>query len=147
MRYTDSFIRKFLSKKHKINKIWKALAGIMAIIVTFSVTYSLIMPAITVSRDQADEIAGLYLDDSEEVFDIVEDGGDEDELWTSEDTVIEHAGAVEDGWDGILIEEETEDETEDEFEDTGSGIILQDYDLLLMCLLTASALIIDAGDN
>ena len=37
----------------------------MAIIVTFSVTYSLILPAITVSRDQADEIAGLYLDDAE----------------------------------------------------------------------------------
>lgn len=122
MRYTDSFIRKFLSKKHKINKIWKALAGIMAIIVTFSVTYSLIMPAITVSRDQADEIAGLYLDDSEEVFDIVEDGGDEDELWTSEDTVIQHAGAMEDDWDGILIEEETEDETEE----TGSGIELEE---------------------
>lgn len=94
----------------------------MAIIVTFSVTYSLIMPAITVSRDQADEIAGLYLDDSEEVFDIVEDGGDEDELWTSEDTVIQHAGAMEDDWDGILIEEETEDETEE----TGSGIELEE---------------------
>jgi len=48
---------------------------------------------------------------------FVEDDGDEDEIWTSEDTVIQHAGAVEDGWDGILIEEETEDETEDEFED------------------------------
>ena len=96
MRYTDSFIRKFLSKEHKINKIWKALAGIMAIIVTFSVTYSLIMPAITVSRDQTDEIAGLYLDDSEEVFDIVEDDGDEDELWSSEGDVIQHTGVLHD---------------------------------------------------
>ena len=66
---------------------------------------------------------------------FVEDDRDEDEIWTSEDTVIQHAGAVEDGWDGILIEEETEDETEDEFEDTGSGIILQDYDLLANVLI------------
>ena len=85
MRNTDSLLRKIISEGHNINKKWKALAGIMAIIVTFSVTYSLIMPAITVSKDQTDEIAGLYLDDSEEVFDIVEDGGDEDELWTSEE--------------------------------------------------------------
>ena len=121
MRYTDSFFRRFLSDGHKINKKWRALAGIMAIIVTFSVTYSLIMPAITVSRDQTDEIAGLYLDDSEEVFDIVEDGGDEDELWTSEGDVIEHTDVLEDDWDGILIEEETEDETEDKSEEIGSG--------------------------
>ena len=80
----------------------------MAIIVTFSVTYSLILPAITVSRDQADEIAGLYLDDAEEAFDIVEDNGDEDELWSSESDVIQHTGVLEDDWDGILIEEETE---------------------------------------
>lgn len=126
MRYTDIFFRKILSKEHKINKIWKALAGIMAIIVTFSVTYSLIMPAITVSRDQADEIAGLYLDDSEEVFDIVEDDGDEDELWSSEGNAIQHTGVLENGWDGILIEEEREDETEDDSEDTSSGIELEE---------------------
>ena len=102
----------------------------MAIIVTFSVTYSLILPAITVSRDQADEIAGLYLDDAEEVFDIVEDNGDEDELWSSESDVIQHTGVLEDDWDGILIEEETEAETTAETEAENIAETEPDIDIM-----------------
>jgi len=102
----------------------------MAIIVTFSVTYSLILPAITVSRDQAYEIAGLYLDDAEEVFDIVEDNGDEDELWSSESDVIQHTGVLEDDWDGILIEEETEAETTAETEAENTAETEPDIDIM-----------------
>ena len=80
MKITDRVSHKLISEEHKSTKKWKTLAGIMAIIVTFTTTYSLIMPAITVSREQVDEIAGLYLDDPEEAFDIVEDTGDEEEL-------------------------------------------------------------------
>ena len=126
MKKADKLFQKFISEGQRATKKWKTLAGIMAIIVTFSVTYSLIMPAITVSRDEADDIAGLFLDDSEEAFDIVEDDGDEDEMWTSEGDVIQHTGVLEDDWDGILIEEETEDETEDKTEETGSGIIQEE---------------------
>lgn len=87
----------------------------MAIIVTFTTTYSLILPAITVSRDQVDEIAGLYLDAPEDdAFDIVEDTGDDEELWASDGIAVQQAGDAGDDWDGILIEEETEKETEEE---------------------------------
>ena len=52
----------------------------------------------------------------------MEDDGDEDELWSSEGDVIQHTGVLEDDWDGILIEEETEDESEE----IGSGIELEE---------------------
>ena len=112
MKKTDRVSQKFISEKHKATKKWKTLAGIMAIIVTFTTTYSLIMPAITVSREQVDEIAGLYLDDFEEAFDIVEDNEDGEELYLPEAAVAQQADGIDDSWDDVLIEEETEVDTE-----------------------------------
>ena len=45
----------------------RTIAFILAIIVTFTTTYSLVLPAITLSRDSAESMAGIDLGSSSQV--------------------------------------------------------------------------------
>ena len=44
---------------------WRALAFITSVIIVFSTTYALILPAITLSSDSVEEVAGIYPEEAE----------------------------------------------------------------------------------
>ena len=52
-----------LLQKHRKMKKWKRIVTTLAAVVTFVTTYALILPAITVEKNRADEVAGLYLEE------------------------------------------------------------------------------------
>ena len=55
-----------LVQKRKALKRWQRIVTVLAAIITFVTTYTLILPAITVERESADEVAGMYLDVAED---------------------------------------------------------------------------------
>ena len=58
---------RYIFVKNKHNKLWRMTATFMAAVVVFVTTYSLILPAITMELDQADEMSGVYLEDMYEI--------------------------------------------------------------------------------
>ena len=48
-------------KKHKMLKKWQRIVTVLAAIITFVTTYALILPAITVEKDETDLVSGMYL--------------------------------------------------------------------------------------
>ena len=69
-------------ESHRARSKWRTLAGILAVIVTFVTTYSLILPAITVSVEQVEEVEGLYLGEDDDGYEIVEDNDEQYEQIT-----------------------------------------------------------------
>ena len=63
MRKENHSSHKNIMEGHRERSSWRTLAGILAVVVTFVTTYSLILPAITVSVDQVEEVGGLYLEE------------------------------------------------------------------------------------
>lgn len=117
MRILERFFQRLTAQERKATKLWRTIAGMMAVIITFVTTYSLILPAITVSRENVQDVAGMYLEEPEDAFEIVEDTDEEpDHPHGRNDFAL--AGAEADtSWEGDLIEDdaaltETEAETE-----------------------------------
>ena len=54
-----------IMKKHRALKRWQRIVTVMAAILTFATTYALILPAITVEKDQVGEVGGMYLEQEE----------------------------------------------------------------------------------
>ena len=48
--------------KHKALKRWKHVVTVMAALITFATTYALILPAITVEKNSAGDVGGMYLE-------------------------------------------------------------------------------------
>ncbi len=120
MNKKDHLFDKYKKLSPGKKSLWKILAGMMAVIVTFVTTYSLILPAITVSVDQFEEVPGLYLDEEDYGYEIVED---KEEMPESSLTTVGES-AVDTGMEGIWDEEFIEDEdplteTESELEEAG----------------------------
>ena len=51
-----------IMKKRKELKRWQRVVTVLAAVITFATTYALILPAITVERDNTEEVAGMYLE-------------------------------------------------------------------------------------
>ena len=105
---------------HRARSSWRTLAGILAVIVTFVTTYSLILPAITVSVEQVEEVGGLYLEEDDAEYEIVEDIDEQYELIPQgTDTPLAGYG-TEGTLDGEFIEDDDQlAETESEMEAAG----------------------------
>ena len=74
---------RYIFVKNRHNKLWRMTATFLAAVVVFVTTYSLILPAITMELDQADEMSGVYLEDMYEIpeahtdsADLLSDGSD-----------------------------------------------------------------------
>lgn len=66
--------------KHKALKKWQRIVTAMAAVVTFVTTYALILPAITVEKDNTEEVSGMYLEAAAEMdymSDDYTDAGDD----------------------------------------------------------------------
>ena len=108
---------------HRARSSWRTLAGMLAVVVTFVTTYSLILPAITVSVDQVEEVGGLYLEEDDdqlaETESEVEAAGielwDETETGTAVENEVETETAAETETE-LNTEAESESETETEIE-------------------------------
>ena len=57
-------------KKRKELKRWQRIVTALAAVITFATTYALILPAITVERDNTEDIAGMYLEQKEAQDDL-----------------------------------------------------------------------------
>ena len=53
-------------RKHKAMKRWQRIVTVLAAIMTFVTTYALILPAITVEKNTAEDVGGMYLDAAED---------------------------------------------------------------------------------
>ena len=60
-------------KKHKKLKKWQRIVTVLAAMITFVTTYALILPAITVEKDETDRVSGMYLEEAAELVEEVED--------------------------------------------------------------------------
>ena len=60
-------------KKHRALKRWQRIVTVMAAVITFVTTYALILPAITVEKDNAENVAGMYLESVEGQENMLED--------------------------------------------------------------------------
>lgn len=105
---------------HREKSLWRILAGMLAVVVTFVTTYSLILPAITVSVEQVEEVGGLYLEEDDAEYEIVEDIDEQYELIPQgTDTPLAGYG-TEGTLDGEFIEDDDQlAETESEMEAAG----------------------------
>lgn len=52
-------------QNHRYMMRWKRIATALAAVCVFVTTYALILPAITIEKDNTDEVSGLYLDAAE----------------------------------------------------------------------------------
>ena len=59
--------------KHKALKRWKRTVTVLAAIITFVTTYALILSAITVERNNTEEVGGMYLKHEEDRNDLLEE--------------------------------------------------------------------------
>ena len=59
--------------RHKALKRWKRIVTVLAAIMTFATTYALILPAITVEKNGAGEVGGMYLEQTESLDDMLEE--------------------------------------------------------------------------
>ena len=60
-------------KKHKEIKRWKRIVTVLAAMITFVTTYALILPAITVERNNTEEVGGMYLKQEEDRNELLEE--------------------------------------------------------------------------
>ena len=60
-------------KKRRELKRWQRIVTVLAAVTTFVTTYALILPAITVERDNTGEVGGMYLEQSAEQDVMVEE--------------------------------------------------------------------------
>ena len=80
MRKENRQSHNYKMEGHREKSLWRILAGMLAVVVTFVTTYSLILPAITVSVEQVEEVGGLYLEEDDAEYEIVEDIDEQYEL-------------------------------------------------------------------
>lgn len=62
-----------LIKKRMKLKRWQRIVTVLAAMITFVTTYALILPAITVEKDRAEEVGGMYLEQEEAQDDLLEE--------------------------------------------------------------------------
>ena len=55
-----------LIKKRRELKRWQRVVTVLAAVITFATTYALILPAITVERDNTGDVGGMYLEQGED---------------------------------------------------------------------------------
>lgn len=60
-------------KKQKGVKRWQKVVTVMAAMITFATTYALILPAITVEKNSTEEVGGMYLEQTAEQDELLEE--------------------------------------------------------------------------
>ena len=60
-------------KKQKGAKRWQKVVTVMAAMITFATTYALILPAITVEKNSIEEVGGMYLEQTAEQDELLEE--------------------------------------------------------------------------
>lgn len=108
---------------------WRALAFFTSVMIIFVTTYSLIVPAITLSTDSAEEMAGVYLEEeamADEEYKSNDDGAyyeePDEEIIAADDTAEETPDPDETGEEPEIIEPAATEEitSEDAFISTAS---------------------------
>ena len=116
-----------LIKKRKELKRWQRIVTVLAAVITFATTYALILPAITVEKDNTGEVAGMYLEKAADQ-DVLQEENALEPVGVSIDADETNAATVEDGaveTDAEIPEYddyEEEDETGSPAEDDGEEI-------------------------
>ena len=64
---------KYIFVQHKYKTTWRAIATFMAAVVVFVTTYGMILPAITMETEIAEEMPGIQLEHNAEPEQMVED--------------------------------------------------------------------------
>ena len=62
-----------LIKKRRVFRRWQRIVIVLAAIITFATTYALILPAITVERNNTENVGGMYLEQEEAQEDLLEE--------------------------------------------------------------------------
>ena len=60
-------------KKRRELRRWQRVVTVLAAVITFATTYALILPAITVERDNTENVGGMYLEQEEAQEDLLEE--------------------------------------------------------------------------
>ena len=60
-------------KKRKELKRWQRIVTALAAVITFATTYALILPAITVEKNSTEEVGGMYLEQTAEQDELLEE--------------------------------------------------------------------------
>ena len=114
------YINSILKNKRRIRQ-WRRVVTALAAVIVFCTTYALILPAISVEKNNTEKVSGLYVDDAEEVT------GNAEELTGNAEEVTRDAEDVTGELDyetdetAPVIEEEPEIEFEPEPEYTYVG--------------------------
>ena len=104
-------------------KAFRAFASALAVIVVFGTTYSLILPAITVDHESAEEMPGFYLED-EAFYSADYENAYEDEAFNGadyENAYEDEAFYSEDDVDASEDANDTEDDSYDQEEYVSEG--------------------------
>ena len=70
------YINSILKNKRRIRQ-WRRVVTALAAVIVFCTTYALILPAISVEKNNTEKVSGLYVDDADEVT------GNAEEITTS----------------------------------------------------------------
>ena len=67
-----SWLNMLIKKRRELRR-WQRIVTFLAAIITFATTYALILPAITVERDNTENVGGMYLEQEEAQEDLFEE--------------------------------------------------------------------------
>ena len=100
-----------LKDRKRRNRIYRILSKLLAVVVVFTTTYGMILPAVTVERDAARKMAGVYLEEEAAVEEVTDYTGT-DSTAVSISREMTEAGAGQDGEEEILDGDEMIEEVE-----------------------------------
>lgn len=85
------------------SRVIKVLSMMLAVMIVFGTTYSLILPAITVDQDSAEEMPGIYLEEESALDTDYEDGvQDADTVYEDGSQYTDYEEVYEDSdWDAV----------------------------------------------
>ena len=110
-------------------KKWQKVVASLACVVVFITTYALILPAITMDRDEAQSQGGIFWEESQEAEETVASA---DEQGTSQDGILSAEEAslsgepVEDGNEELVTDDYEQYSSDGAEEQVGTGIALEE---------------------
>ena len=114
----ESLLKRLIKSRN--SRLFRTFTSILAAVVVFGTTYSLILPAITVDQDSAEEMPGFYLEDEDFYGEGYEN--EYEEAYDSEDASYDQEVNAEDGY------EDSSDYANDENPDTDNHYVDNDAD-------------------
>ena len=153
------FWNRLLVRIRKRSAEWRTFAFVACIIVVFTTTYAMILPAITLSTDSAEEAAGFYIEEPveeaeewiEETYESDDEGEVNEEEQQEEETDAEISALPDDQAvpdqaseeDGLVVIPETENEDEEIVPDESSESAAENAPEVTEQFLTAEEMVED----